>query len=111
MDTHLVTHQFNLQKWMGIIRECRASGIPVKQWCQEHKVSIKSYYYWLHKIKSETLEQVQSEFVELDPVPRVQPAAPGTGLTLRVGDVSIDILPDTDPGLITRALEAVRRAQ
>lgn len=32
------------QEWLDLIQECRASGLPDKEWCQLHSISIKTFH-------------------------------------------------------------------
>ena len=43
--------QVKLQYWLDVIRQCRASGLTNQLWCEQHDISLKSYYYWLSKIR------------------------------------------------------------
>lgn len=45
-----------LQYWLDVIRQCRASGMTNQDWCEQNTVSLKSYYYWLAKIRKLALE-------------------------------------------------------
>ena len=51
MDSTKVTHSMKLQKWTGIVHECRNSGIPTRQWLPEHDISRDTYYYWHRKLQ------------------------------------------------------------
>lgn len=31
------------QEWLELIQECRASGLPDREWCQLHAISIKTF--------------------------------------------------------------------
>ena len=48
--------QVKLQYWLDVIRQCRASGLTNQIWCEQHDISLKSYYYWLSKIRKLALE-------------------------------------------------------
>ncbi len=52
----LTTHGRNLKLWLSRIRDCRASGQTVSCWCEHNGVGIKSYYYWMRKIKREAFD-------------------------------------------------------
>ena len=52
-----VTSDLRRQQWISIIRECRNSGQTVTSWCEQNGVHIKSYYYWLRRLREELLEQ------------------------------------------------------
>ena len=44
--------QVKLQYWLEVIRQCRASGLTNQAWCEQHNISLKSYYYWIAKIRN-----------------------------------------------------------
>ncbi|MGN8720383.1 IS66 family insertion sequence element accessory protein TnpA, partial [Holdemanella porci] len=39
------------EKWLAIIRECINSDLSNEEWCEQNNVSIKSYYYYLAKLR------------------------------------------------------------
>ena len=49
--------QVKLQYWLEVIRQCRASGLTNQAWCEQHNISLKSYYYWIAKIRKLALEE------------------------------------------------------
>ncbi len=63
MNTKLATTQIRLTEWASIIKDCRASGLKVDEYCQQHNLSRDAYYYWLRKVKAAALQQ--AGFVEL----------------------------------------------
>ena len=50
--------QVKLQYWLDVIRQCRASGLTNQAWCEQHNISLKSYYYWIAKIRKLALEDL-----------------------------------------------------
>ena len=58
MTTIKVRNQYKMQQWAGIIKECRSSGLPVKQWCSQNNVPEGSYYYWLNKARKQAIESL-----------------------------------------------------
>ena len=44
MDVGAIKHAAKLSEWEERILACRSSGIPVKKWCEENNISIKSYW-------------------------------------------------------------------
>ena len=50
--------QLRIQYWLDIIHQCRESGQSNSQWCAENGISIKSYYYWLAKIRKMAVEEL-----------------------------------------------------
>lgn len=57
----IASHNYKMQLWTSRIQECRASSQTVADWCSENDISIKSYYYWMRKIKSEAFEALPAE--------------------------------------------------
>ena len=47
----LVKSEFRLQQWADIINSCQSSGQTVVAWCEENGINIKTYYYWLRKLR------------------------------------------------------------
>ena len=45
------------EKWLAIIRECINSDLSNEEWCEQNNVSIKSYYYYLAKLRKMATEQ------------------------------------------------------
>ena len=60
MDISTLTpdKQVKLQYWLDVIRQCRASGLTNQVWCEQHDISLKSYYYWIAKIRKMALEEL-----------------------------------------------------
>ena len=46
MEVRAIKHAAKLSEWSERIRACRSSGEPVKTWCEENGINIKSYYRW-----------------------------------------------------------------
>ena len=44
--------------WADRIRDYRQSGLPQKEWCQKHQLSISTICYWLRRIRQEENETV-----------------------------------------------------
>lgn len=50
MDAWKVKHAAMREEWKTKIVECRQSKTPVREWCQIHGVSPKTYYRWEREI-------------------------------------------------------------
>lgn len=68
----VASHEAKLALWTGRIRECKASGLTVKEWCRQNGLGDKSYYYWMRKIKKEAFEALQEQLVLPAPVMQEQ---------------------------------------
>ena len=118
MDTRLATSKLRMQQWQAIIQARIESGMTVSSWCDANGINIKSYYYWLHKIKAAMLEEDSVSpvraFAEL---PAAQESHVHDNerifrpeLTLSVADITISIDSNTPCDLLSRVLEVIRHA-
>jgi len=62
-------HQAALGGWAERVRECRSSGVSVKEWCKEQGIDRRTYYRWEREVlkaagESRDLAR-QTEFVQL----------------------------------------------
>ena len=57
MDISTLTpkKQVKIQFWLKIIKECRASGLTNRDWCEQNNIHLKQYYYWIAKIRKMAL--------------------------------------------------------
>ena len=47
--------ELRFQQWTKLVAECQSSQMTVKAWCELNNINIKTYYYWLHKIRAKAL--------------------------------------------------------
>lgn len=45
MNTKLATRQIRLNEWAAVIKDCKASGLKVDTYCEQHGISRDAYYY------------------------------------------------------------------
>ncbi len=119
--------QVKLQYWLDVIRQCRASGLTNQAWCEQHDISLKSYCYWIAKIRKLALEELPRKNHGCRPVmertvllPDAAPeftvvslrgrqdscAAPAA--VLHIDTVTVDLFEDTPRELLEAILKAVR---
>ena len=53
-----VKAQLRLQEGAGLIAQCQSSSMTVAAWCEANGINIKSYYYWLKKVRLHTLDNI-----------------------------------------------------
>lgn len=122
MDTREATHQYRLNKWTEIIRECRSSGQIVCAWCEDHNVSTKSYYYWLRRVRAaacEALPAIKPKENTIIPVsiPALSSAkaTPSQGMsgniTLQFGSVTLELHNSASAVLIENTLRALQNVR
>lgn len=107
--------EFRLRQWTKIIQECQASNLTVTAWCSQHNVGIKSYYYWLRKIRltycqatgNQTLA-VKQEIVPLQFKPQPSSSSIHPAVTIHLGTASIDIAEGTSQATIEAVLRSLQ---
>ena len=118
MDSREVTRQYRLNQWTEIIRECRSSGQTISAWCAEHNINVKSYYYWLRKVRTaacESLPIIGNGEPQIVPVPMpVQLAKVNSSVQkdsshviLRMGAVTLELHNGASAELIANTLKAM----
>ena len=129
MDISTLTpdKQVKLQYWLDVIRQCRASGLTNQVWCQQHDISLKSYYYWIAKIRKLALEELprknygsrpvmEQTLPALDAAPEFtevsfcgrQDSSAAPAAVLHIDTVTVDLFEDTPRELLEAILKAVR---
>ena len=61
-------NEYREQQWALVIKECADSGLTNKEYCRQHEISEKSFYYWLRKLRKQVCEQASPQIVSIDPV-------------------------------------------
>lgn len=116
----LTTRERNLKLWISRIRDCRASGQKVSCWCEHNGVGIKSYYYWMRKIKREAFETLPEKqkikapvsslnntfFAEL-PKHNKAPTQ-GTAVLIRFGATILEIQNGAESATIENTLRVIK---
>lgn len=99
--------QQKISEWAEKVKQCRSSGLSVREWCRENRINISSYYKWQRKIYSlvEAEEKSHfSEFAEVTPSMGMYETAT-VAITVHAKGVAADIHNGADPS----TLEAVLR--
>ncbi|MCD8249451.1 MAG: hypothetical protein LUC60_06325 [Lachnospiraceae bacterium] len=79
MNAKQKLHQAKLAQWAVRCKEQTDSGLTVKAWCEQNNISVYTYNYWKHQLKSEYINSLMPDIVpvSLPPVTSSQPVAPG----------------------------------
>ncbi len=116
----LTTHERNLKLWIFRIRDCRASGQKVSCWCEHNGVGIKTYYYWMRKIKREAFETLPEKQKIKAPVSSLNNTffaelpkhskAPteGTAVLIRFGGTVLEIRNGAESATIENTLRVIK---
>ena len=125
-------HQLHLSEWTTRFADQKASGLTVKQWCEQNNYTIHTYNYWKHCLKEEVASQALPDIVPLavpDPIPTsqldnthhsIQPVSSLTindpncsnraMISLKSGDISIEFDSNISEEFLRTIIKAVRYA-
>ena len=65
MNAKQKLHQIHLQEWTVRFAEQKASGLTVRQWCEQNHLSFHTYNYWKHLLKEEVVDQALPDIVPI----------------------------------------------
>lgn len=118
------------EEWLELIQECRASGLPDREWCQIHSISINTFYNKVSDLRKKACEipktqaaasRQKHEVVPLDlagsPAPcpghpagdAVRIPTARTAVTVRMPGYSIEIADGASEDTIRNTLMALGR--
>lgn len=128
--------QYRLQNWMEAIRDQKASGLSIRQWCQQHHVTKYQFYYRQRAVRAAMADAINTENLPASssaeitiPVPSnrtpslsekpsfVQvpqdfvPAAVGAVMRVRRGDVILEVSNDASDRILGLLREVILDAE
>lgn len=118
MNTKLATRQIRLNEWAAIIKDCKASGLKVDIYCEQHGLSRDAYYYWLRRVKEAALKQ--AGFVEFPALPSEQKVTETinkrisdfeTQMIIKMNGIEFCVNDNSPTELISRVMEIIRHAE
>ena len=68
-DVLAVRDEYRAQQWAMVVQECASSGLSNREFCRQHGISEKSFYYWQRKLRQQIVESAAPQLVQLDPAP------------------------------------------
>lgn len=123
MNTKQKLHQLRLNEWSSRFSDQKASGLTVKQWCDQNNLSIHTYNYWKHLLKEELASQVLPDIVPVslpNSTGKLLPTVSGnsslTNRTIRstakltINNISIEVDSAMSAAFLTTIIKAVRDA-
>ncbi len=126
MSNNNLRKQYRLQNWMEAIRDQKASGLSIRQWCEQHHVTKYQFYYRQRAVRAAMADAVKAESLPASssteitvPVPLnkkpafVQvpqdfvPAAVGAVMRVRRGDVILEVSNDASDRILGLLREVI----
>ena len=130
MNARQKLHQIHLQEWTVRFADQKASGLTVRQWCEQNNLSFHTYNYWKHLLKEEVVEQTLPDIVPLS-LPLLSDSDSSSGTTapeirsiranrsirsndsnvqMQINGVSIEIDTSVSEEFLTKLIRAVCHA-
>ena len=103
--------EFRLKQWTKIIEACQTSGMTVVGWCSQNNVKVKSYYYWLRRVRTLACQTgaLVSQKTEQQIVPVLfRQAKPSAAITLHLPSICVDIHDGASRETIEAVLSALK---
>ena len=103
--------EIRLKQWTKIIQTCQASGMTVVGWCSQNNIKIKSYYYWLKRVRTLACEAgaLVPKKMEQQIVPvSFRQAKTSAGVTIHLSSICVDIHDGTSRETIEAVLSALK---
>ena len=111
--------ELKAQRWVSIMMECKTSGQSVPQWCNEHGINEKQYWYYHRKLRNHLAQEVGNH---TDIFPATLP--PSSDVTfqelkkpirhgsahIQLGNHQIEIDEDISDELLLKIIQAVSHA-
>ena len=98
--------QQKIAEWAENVKQCRSSGLSVRQWCQENKINVSNYYKWQRRIYALAKAEQESRFAEVSPL-ITDPGTASVAITVHVAGVAADIHNGADPATVESVLSEV----
>ena len=115
MTVNDIKRQHRLSEWALLIEEQKRSGLPVKRWCEEHHVSVSTFYCWQNRIcRSLTVKQptaacpAEPSFIELTPIRQINQSTPS--ICLQYDNVRVSIESGADPATVRAVILALQQS-
>ena len=103
-DMLAVRDDLRLQNWTEVIRSKQESGLTNREFCAQHGIAEKTYYYWLRKVRQAALECAPPELV------RLEGDSPSTDRMIRIryGSAELKLPENVDLAAVAALLDSLR---
>ena len=93
-------------EWSRRISECRSSSLTVREWCKQHGINEKTYYYWQHRIWKSLKKAQGSQFV---PVPALPEAGQRLAARIHIGGAEAEIYAGADETVVETICRSLKQ--
>ena len=117
MTVKETAHAYKLRQWTELICDCKASGKSVTEWCAEHSINVKTYYYWQKRVRVAACEKMETPRLPMVPMGGLPAFAEyrqtdckeaSSAITLHISGATIEIHNGADSSIIANTLNALK---
>ena len=65
-DVLAVRDEYRAQQWAMVIQECAMSGLSNREFCRQRGIVEKTFYYWQHKLREQSVDTAAPKLVPLE---------------------------------------------
>jgi hypothetical protein len=95
-----------MTEWAQRVSECRSSGLTVRNWCEQHEINEKTYYYWQRKVWESISDPGNIRFVQIPA--EAASAGQNTAVRIRINGAEAEICAGTDAATIEAVCRSLR---
>lgn len=99
----------NRRKWSEHIKNCREQKKSHAEYCREHGLSPKLFYYWNRKLKEKQEAGVKLVPVGMQMIQVSRRESAATPLVLVLGPYKVEIGPGFDSGTLGRVIRVLEQ--
>ena len=113
-----IKNELLMKEWAEMVRECRSSGLTVKDWCMNNGVNFHTYYYRLKRVRNficdhnpEHDTDNNSLSVQHDIVPVPAGTMPGNDtqqIKIVTANISVELPATIQPQLLKTVIEGLK---
>jgi len=114
MDIASITNNFRLSEWMQVLKDQKASGMTVNNFCLSRGIKRHSFYYWQRKLRETAVTELQKNVeVAGNHIPAgwlqlKQETDTEATIEVMVNGFSINVGADTNPELLKKVCTILR---
>lgn len=101
-DVLKIRDEYRQSQWAAAIQECKASGLTNKEYCIQHGLSEKSFYYWQKKLRTKIVDALP-ELVPLEESP-----VPSGELRIRYRGAELTLPEQVDMDAVAALLRSIQ---
>lgn len=127
MNAKQLKRNNSLARWAVLLKECKESGLQVREWLAQNNIPKDTYYYWKRELEKAYVNEVVPKFVALPvqaeaattaqapQLPQVaqvvqhekEVTKPSPAAVIRIGSNSIELYDTANETLLRAVMEAL----